>query len=78
MLGLHLGLSHHKLRRLESTENFCLNLISAWLREEDDVSERSGTPSWENLANALEEIGQKGIARNVRDATITNDLSTVV
>ena len=71
-LGLELGLKYNRLRRLKSTENFCLNLISSWLREEDEVSERSGEPSWEGLAKALEEIGQKGIARNIRDNAIAN------
>ena len=66
-LGHTLGLRYNKLRRFKSTENFCLNLVSAWLREEDEVSERSGKPSWESLAEALEEIGQNGIARTIRD-----------
>ena len=68
-LGLELGLKYDRLKRLESVQsgNFCLDLISSWLREVDDVSERSGKPSWESLANALEEIGQNGIAKKVRD-----------
>ena len=62
---------YNKLRRrFKSTENFCLNLVLAWLREEDEVSERSGKPSWESLAKALEEIGQNGIARTIRDNNI--------
>ena len=69
-LGLELGLRYNKLKELESTETFCLNLISAWLREEDNVSERSGKPSWESLAKAMEEIGQNGIARSIRDNII--------
>ena len=72
-LGHQLGLNYHKLRKLESAENFCLKLISAWVREEDEVRERSGKPSWESLAKALEEIGQKGIARSIRDNVIAND-----
>ena len=69
-LGHTLGLRYNKLRRFKSTENFCLNLVSAWLREEDEVSERSGKPSWESLAKALEEIGQNGKARTIRDDNI--------
>ena len=68
-LGLELGLKYDKLKQLESVRsgNFCLDLISSWLREVDDVNERSGKPSWDSLAKALEEIGQNGIAKNVRD-----------
>lgn len=66
-------MNYPKLRGLESAENFCLKLISAWLREEDEVSERSGKPSWESLAKALEEIGQNGIARSIKDNVIGND-----
>ena len=69
-LGGVLGLTYPKLKQLESTKNFCLNLISAWLREEDEVSQRSGKPSWESLAKALEEIGQNGVARTIRDEVI--------
>lgn len=72
-LGLQLGLNYHRLKRLELTENFCLNLISSWLREEDEVRERSGKPSWEGLTKALKEIGQNGIARTIRDNAIAND-----
>ena len=37
-------------------------MIDAWLRQEDDVLETSGPPTWESLCKALREINQNGVA----------------
>jgi len=66
-LGLVLGLNHHKLRaKMEDSKTFLDDVISAWLRKEDQVMER-GEPSWRVLISALKHrrVGQTGIASNI-------------
>ena len=64
-LGTALGLPFSKLKRY-SAESLCDDMVHAWLRKDDDVLEKSGEPSWESLATALEAIGIKGTAENIR------------
>jgi Uma2 family endonuclease len=66
-LGLALGLSYPKLRRLEKA-TFLLDMLSMWLREEDDVI-KFGPPTWKTLVNALRDktVGQNGIAQTIED-----------
>ena len=69
-LGEALGLHYGRLQRLQSCEYmlFLSRLVSAWLRQEDGVYERSSEPSWKRLAKALGEVGQNGIkARVLKD-----------
>lgn len=65
-------MNYPKIRDLQSAENFRLEVISAWIREEDGVREKGGKPSWEGLAKALEEIGQNGVGRTVRENVLVN------
>ena len=63
-LGLALGLHYPTLKRMESMPD---DLIHAWLLRQDSVTERSGEPTYSTLAKALEDIGQVGIAQDVRN-----------
>ena len=65
-LGLVLGLSQHKLIAKMDSKSFLDNVISAWLRKEDQVVKR-GEPSWAVLIMALKHrrVGQTGIASNI-------------
>lgn len=55
-LGLELGLRWHRLKKMK--KDCMLNDMSdSWLREDDDVMETSGHPSWLSLVKALEEVG---------------------
>ena len=65
-LGLALGLSYSKLKRLESSRTFLLDMLSMWLREEDNVI-KVGPPTWRTLVKALREetIMQTGIAQTI-------------
>lgn len=76
-LGSALGLSFHKLQRLKHQDNLCYSIVSSWLREEGNVLERSGKPSWESLAAALERIGQNGIMRKILKERVSSDLQVV-
>ena len=64
-LGLVLGLSYTRLRKLkeEQPTEFLNEMIAAWLREEDDVK----STSWETLVAALKDemVGQSGIASTI-------------
>ena len=42
------------------------DMIQAWLNGDDDVTTRSGPPSWSSLATALERTGHTAIASKVR------------
>jgi len=65
-LGLVLGLSQHKLKANIDSKSFLDDVISAWLRKEDQVIKR-GEPSWTVLVMALKDrrVGQTGIASNI-------------
>ena len=61
-LGGALGLNHFKLEKMR---NFPSDLVSAWIRREDNVLTKSGDPTWNTLIVALETIGQKGVAQDI-------------
>jgi len=62
-LGLVLGLSQHKVKAKKDSDTFLDDVITAWLRREDQVIKR-GEPSWTVLISALkhQRVGQTGIA----------------
>lgn len=66
-LGIALGLKYAHINRM-AEEALCNRIIQAWLRKDDDVLKISGKPSWEGLTKALEDIGMKGIADDIRRA----------
>ena len=43
------------------------DVSAAWLNREDQVLEKSGEPTWSRLVDALEKIGQRGIAEDIRN-----------
>ena len=63
-LGGALGLSYPKVRRMANSPD---DVIAAWLDREDQVIEKSGEPTWSRLVDALEKIGQRGIAEEIRN-----------
>ena len=65
-LGLELGLVQPKLKDMMNSTTFRDDVITAWVRMEDNVIEM-GEPSWEVLASALRQrrVGQTGIARKI-------------
>ena len=63
-LGLELGLNITELKRIP-TEQLPLELCMRWLREDDDVHQTSGTPTWSSLATALRNIGASGVASSI-------------
>ena len=79
-LGLVLGIRQTKLKALKDSDSFLDDTISAWLRKEDQVTEK-GEPSWTVLVDALKHprVGQSGIAdkiakdkRGLCDKTLIN------
>ena len=64
-VGVNLGLSFRKLKSIRE-EDIPDETISRWLREDDDVTETSGHPSWQSLVQALEEAGYNGVVANIR------------
>ena len=65
-LGLVLGLRQNKAKALMDSPTFLDDVITAWLRKEDHVTEQ-GEPSWTVLVNALKHrrVGQTGIANKI-------------
>ena len=61
-LGGALGLSHNTCKKFSDVGD----LVASWLRREDHVLSKSGKPTWSKLADALEKIGQTGIAQDVK------------
>ena len=65
-LGLALGLSQGKVKKMKVSDTFLDDVLAAWLRREDDVEKR-GLPSWKTLVGALKHklLGQTGIASDI-------------
>ena len=63
-LGCALGLYYPTLGRMKTLPD---DMVAAWLLCQEDVLERSGEPSYERLAIALEKVGQNGVAKDVRE-----------
>ena len=65
-LGLVLGLSQSKVKKMKVSDTFLDDVLAAWLRREDDVEKR-GLPSWKTLVGALRHklLGQTGIASDI-------------
>ena len=65
-LGLVLGLEQKKVKDLKRSDSFLDDVISAWLRKEDQVTKK-GNPSWTVLINALKHrrVNQIGIAEKI-------------
>jgi hypothetical protein len=63
-LGCALGLRYSTLGRMKTLPN---EMVAAWLRREEGVLRRSGEPTYERLAEALEEMDQNGLAKDIRE-----------
>ena len=62
-LGGELGLSVFNLQMMLNIPG---DMVTAWLRKQDDVKEKSGYPlTWKALVDALKRIGQQGIADDI-------------
>ena len=62
-LGGELGLD---LYNLEKMKDLPYDMVRAWLRKQDHVKEKSGDQlTWKALVDALERIGQQGIADDI-------------
>ena len=71
-LGGALGLSYATLTKM-ADHDLPNKMVAAWLRREDYVLKRSGKPTWNTLANKLEEIGQTGLAEDIKSGKWCTD-----
>ena len=65
MLGDSLGLDGDELKRNLSSDTFIFDLVSDWISRKHRVDE-VGTPTWKLLAQVLEDVGQTGLANDIR------------
>ena len=68
-LGLQLGLLYSSLKRIDLEERgivtSCqIEMLSAWLQEQDNVKQR-GVPSWSVLRAALQRMGEHETADRI-------------
>ena len=68
-LGLQLGLLYSTLKDIETYRRGKLSecridMLSAWLQQQDNVSQR-GVPSWSVLRAALQSMGEHEIADRI-------------
>ena len=68
-LGLQLGLLYPTLKSIDleqrgSIASCRIEMLSAWLQRQDNVS-RKGVPSWSVLRAALERMGENEIANRI-------------
>ena len=66
-LGTALGLDFVNLKRMKDLPG---DMVHAWLNGMDNVTEKSGWPSWTSLINALENISQGGVASIIREGNM--------
>lgn len=66
-VGMELGLDFNRLTNMKSSKYFLDEVVRSWLRQDDDVSETSGTPSWDSLIKALKAASFNGVASNIRE-----------
>ena len=69
LLGLQLGLHYSTLKKIKRDQHDVIDdckmeMLSAWLQQQDDVSQR-GVPSWSALKNALRRMGENTIADRI-------------
>ena len=69
-LGGALGLSYPRLERMN---NILDDMTAAWLNKEDSVLRKSGEPTWNRLVEALERIGQMGVAEEIKNKKRCSD-----
>ena len=69
-LGGALGLSYPKLKRMNAILD---DMTAAWLNKEDSVLEKSGEPTRNRLVEALERIGQMGVAEGIKNEKCCSD-----
>ncbi len=62
-LGRELGLYQPTLDRMNDLPT---EMVVAWMNRQDSVLHQSGEPTWKGLADALEKIGQAGVAQDIR------------
>ena len=62
VVGIKLGLYYSHLQNMKDLP---ADIVAAWLREDDVVTEVSGPPTWASLAEAL---CHTGIASRIRES----------
>ena len=65
MLGESLGLDGNELVKNVNSETFLFCLVGDWLSRKHRVDE-VGTPTWERLVHTLENVGQSGLANDIK------------
>ena len=66
-VGEALGLNFSHLRWMKYLLD---EMVAAWLREDDNIRQATGPPTWDSLAAALESTGHNGIAFKIRKGMI--------
>ena len=65
MVGESLGLDGNELKKNLNSETFLFDLIGDWMSRKHRVDE-VGTPTWRGLVQALEHVGQSGLASDIK------------
>ena len=66
-LGLALGLLYPTLQKIEraqrgNVDDCMLEMLAAWLQQQDNVCQNGAVPSWSVLRTALRSIGENELA----------------
>ena len=65
MVGESLGLDGNELKKNLVSETFLFHLVGDWLDRKYRV-DKVGTPTWNGLIQALEHVGQSGLANDIK------------
>lgn len=74
-IGLNLGLYYPTLVKIEKDNDDLSSrkreMLAAWLNKQDNVK-KCGGPTWEQLVEALREVGDNDIADTIKDNYVDN------
>ena len=65
MVGEFLGLDGNELVKNVNSETFLFCLVGDWMNRKHGVDE-VGTPTWRGLVQTLENVGQSGLANDIK------------
>lgn len=70
-LGGALGLNIAQLQK-SSPKELAMDLCTSWLREDYEVQDASGSPTWRSLVKGLREVDANGVANKIEKEKINN------
>ncbi len=72
-IGIELGLAFSTLQSCNN-ENFRDEMVEAWLKEKDQVMDKTGAPTWKSLRSVLHKLSLAEAVESISKGTGANKL----